>query len=326
MDPSKLPSDQDNEAHSLERPSNELDAEAPQNVAAEPVLPRKIERLPLFVRIWHKFNLYLLLFILLIIIAAAITVVLFIRDRNANPKDNNTITSQDLSEATQKQLSNTSVNIGTSKQVLNVASNAIFGGSVLVRSDLEVAGTIKANGDIKLPGISVSGASSFGQLQSTSLAVSGTATVQGPLTARQGLSVNGSATVSGLLSAGQISTSSLLLNGDLTITHHITAGGSIPGLSRGGALGSGGTASVSGSDTSGSITINTGGSPAAGCFATVTFTQKFNGTPHVIITPIGSAAAGLNYFVDRNTSSFTVCTANPAPGGQTFGFDYMVLD
>jgi hypothetical protein len=84
--------------------------------------------------------------------------------------------------------------------------------------------------------------------------------------------------------------------------------------------------SLSGSDTSGSITVNTGGSPPAGCFASVTFSQKFSSTPHVIITPVGSAAAGLQYYVNRSTTGFDICTANSAPSGQTFGFDYIALD
>jgi hypothetical protein len=92
------------------------------------------------------------------------------------------------------------------------------------------------------------------------------------------------------------------------------------------AVGGGGTASLSGSDTSGSVTINTGGSPPAGCFATVTFSKVFASTPHVVLTPVGSAAAGLQYYVTRSTTGFAVCTASAAPAGQSFGFDYVALD
>lgn len=338
MEPSKGPVEPDTETHAPESPGSELgvsgDAShslenpSPIQGAPQDALPRPIQRFPLLLRIWHKFNIYLLLFILLIIIAIAITVVLFIKNKNSSTNNSNTnsLSAQNLSTQAQKQLSDTNVNIGTSSQVLNVASNSIFQGSVLVRGDLEVAGTIKANGNLQLPGITVSGSSTFGQLQASSLAVGGAATVQGPLTADQGLTVNGNATFNGLLSASQLTANSLTLNGDLTLTHHITAGGSIPSLARGSAVGSGGTASVSGSDTSGSITINTGSSPPSGCFATITFAQSFNSTPHIIITPIGSGAAGLQFFVNRSTTNFSVCTANSAPSGQTFGFDYLALD
>jgi hypothetical protein len=100
----------------------------------------------------------------------------------------------------------------------------------------------------------------------------------------------------------------------------------VPGVGRGSAVGSGGTASLGGSDTAGSITINTGGGTGAGCFATVNFVRKFNSTPHVIVTPVGSGAAGLGYYITRSTSDFSVCTTTPAPSGQTFGFDYFVVD
>jgi len=83
---------------------------------------------------------------------------------------------------------------------------------------------------------------------------------------------------------------------------------------------------VSGSDTSGSIIINTGSAPPAGCFATITFSTPFASTPHVTITPIGSGAAGLEYYVNRSTTNFSVCALNAAPSSQTFGFDYMALD
>jgi hypothetical protein len=140
------------------------------------------------------------------------------------------------------------------------------------------------------------------------------------------LNVSGNSTFSGALSAPQITTNTLLLNGDLNLTHHITAGGPVPGVAKGNALGAGGTVSVSGSDTSGSLTLNTGGSPSAGCLATTSFARKFAGVPHVSITPVGSGAAGLSYYVNRSTSDFSVCTTNAPPAGQTFGFDYIVLN
>lgn len=335
MDPSKLQSDSGNDVHSLEGADTVM-----ENGKAEPAVPdtlsttgatsasgpEKSAKPPLFRRIWRKFNIYLLLFGLIIVIAVAVTVVMFMKNQHANTDKKDVIDTQSLSDQALKQLANTSVNIGSSKQVLNVESNAIFAGAVLVRSDFEVAGSIKVGGDLQLPGITVSGSSRLSQLQADNVTIGSTATVQGKFTALNGISVNGNSTFNGNLSATQISTNTLLLNGDLQLTHHITAGGPIPTLNRGTALGSGGTASVSGSDTSGSITINIGSGPGAGCFATVVFSSKFNTTPHVIITPVGSGAAGLAYYINRSTSEFSVCTTSPAPSGQTFGFDYLALD
>jgi hypothetical protein len=118
----------------------------------------------------------------------------------------------------------------------------------------------------------------------------------------------------------------LQLNSDLTLTHHIVAGGGTPGRSPGSALGGGGSVTVGGSDTAGTVTINTGNAPASGCFVTVNFTQKYNSTPHVLITPVGSAAGGIAYYINRATSSFSICDATNPPSGSSFAFDYFVID
>jgi cytoskeletal protein CcmA (bactofilin family) len=339
MDPSKLQSDSDNDVHSLEGTdtvvedgknanTSATDSSSEGNIhdATHGNAPQQSAKPPLFKRIWQKFNIYLLLFILIVVIAIGVSVIFYVKNRATNVSNKDVINSQNLSAQALKQLSNTSVNVGNSNQVLNIDSNAVFGSSVLIRSDLEVAGDIKIGGALQLPGITISGSSRLSQLSANDVSIAGTATVQGVFVAKKGLNVTGNSTIAGTLTASQIATSSLQLNGDLILTHHITAGGPIPGVGRGTALGSGGTTSVSGSDTSGSITINTGSSPAAGCFTTISFTTAFNNTPHVVVTPIGSDAAGLQYYVNRGTTSFSICTASPAPSGVTFGFDYIVLD
>jgi cytoskeletal protein CcmA (bactofilin family) len=339
MDPSALQSDKDNDVHSLEgtstvvEPNGAAGSNAPATDDTTPIeapapaaAPTPSNKPSLLKRLWGKLNIYILLFILLVLVAGGVLVGLYLKSRNDNKLPDSTIGAQNLSPDALKQLANSDVTIGSSNQILNVASNAVFSGSVLVRNSLEVAGALKVGGDLSLPGITVSGASKFGQVQADTLAVTGPANVQGVLTAKHGLSVTGTGTFTGAVTAAQISTGALTLNGDLTLTRHITAGGPIPRLSNGSALGSGGTASVSGSDTTGSITINTGSGAGAGCFATLTFTQAFSNTPHVQVTPIGNGAAALSYYVNRSTSSMSVCTVSPPPSGQTFGFDYMVLN
>lgn len=346
MDPSKLQSDSDNEANSLENaetvietPNNSGDS---SNTSANPNADEKKDavdatgstskptspgpdKTPLLKRMWRKFNIYLLLFILIILIAVGVTVTLFLKDKNTKAQNESIINSQNLSDSALKQLANSDVTVGNSKQVLKVESNAIFSGSVLVRNDLEVAGSIKVGSELQLPGITVSGNSRFNQLQADNLTIGSNATVQGAFVAKKGIAVTGNSSFDNL-SAAQITTTSFQLNGELKLTNHITAGGPNPGVGRGTAVGTGGTASVSGSDTTGSIVINTGSGTGAGCFATVTFARKFNSTPHVVLTPIGSGAAGISYYVNRSSSEFSVCTTSPAPTGQTFGFDYIVLN
>jgi cytoskeletal protein CcmA (bactofilin family) len=272
----------------------------------------------------HRFNIYLLLFVLILVVAGAVLVIMAMSSKEETA-DPTAIDSQSLSSDTLKQLSNTDATVGDPKQVLNVQSNAIFAGKVLVRDNLEVAGTIRVGGALSLPGITVSGESNFDQINvQKAMNIGGDATVQGQLNIRRNLAVSGTGTFGGALTAPSISTTSLQLLGDLIITKHLIIGGSSPGRGIGGAVGSGGTASVSGSDTSGSVNVNTGSGPGAGCFITVNFTQKFNNTPHVLLTPVGSDAGSLDYYVTRTSSGFSICTTNVPPSNSSFGFDYFV--
>jgi len=346
MDPSALQSDNDNDVHSLEgtdtvveqganQPQPAPSSSAPYGPAPGPVsAPGQTPEAPkskrsfkaLIKGIWSRLNIYLLLFILVMLVAGAVVIVLTVKGRQADKDNTATTSTQNLSEDTLKQLASSETTIGSSSQILNIESNAIFNGAVLVKKDLEVAGAIKVNGALTLPGITVSGTSNFNQIQASTLNLSGAATVSGTLTAKNGLSVNGNGNFTGSVTATQISTSSLQINGNLILTHHVVGGGAIPNLAKGIALGGGGTASVSGSDTSGSITIATGSGPGAGCFATINFASDYSSTPHVVVTPIGAAAGNLDYYVNRSTSSFSVCTASAPAAGQTFGFDYIIFN
>jgi cytoskeletal protein CcmA (bactofilin family) len=275
-------------------------------------------------RLIQHMNIYLLLFIFIIVLAGGIVMVGI--QRNKKVAAPTTVNTQSLTAEELKKLTENEQKVGDPKSTLSIESNAIFSGKVLVRDSLDVAGTIKVGGSLSLPGISVSGQSTFDQIQANNLNITGNTTVQGQLNVQKGLTISGGATFGGPISAPQITIQSLQLSGDLQITRHIDAGGGTPGKSDGSALGSGGTASVSGTDTAGTITINTGGGPGAGCFVTINFTQKFNGTPHIVITPVGSGAASLDYYVNRSNSNFSVCTANAAGGGQSFSFDYVAID
>ncbi|HEX4774693.1 MAG TPA: hypothetical protein VH234_04200 [Candidatus Saccharimonadales bacterium] len=271
-----------------------------------------------------RFNIYLLLFLFIIVIALGVIGATFIASKhNSSPSP---ISSQSLTQSTLDQLANSDATVGSNNQVLNVQSSAVFAGKVLVRQDLEVAGSLQIGGTVALNGLAVSGTSQLGQVQiNKDLAVAGNSSIQGTVTIAKSLQVNGSGTFSGPLSAPQITTSSLQLNSDLTLTHHIVAGGATPSHSGGSGLGSGGTASVSGSDTSGSVTINTGAGPAAGCFVTIDFVNKYDSTPHILLTPVGSSAGGLSYYVNRSSSSFSICDATAPPASASFGFDYFVV-
>jgi cytoskeletal protein CcmA (bactofilin family) len=317
----------DNEGDSLEggadsAGSNVTDATTPNGAGAPKPEPKKPGGLKQKLK---KFNLYLLLFIFILVIGGLIITIAYFQSQKASTAAS--VKTQQLTENTLNELSTSDATVGNANEVLNVESSAVFAGQVLVRQDLQVAGNLEIGGTVALTNLAVTGTTALAQAAiSKDLAVSGNTAIQGSLTVAQSLQINGTGSFSGDLTAPQITTNNLQLNGDLILTHHITAGGPTPGRSTGPALGSGGTATVGGSDTSGSITINTGSSPVAGCFITVNFATPFNATPHVLVTPVGSAAGGLSYYVNRTTTQFSVCDATPPPAGSSFGFDYLVLD
>lgn len=271
-----------------------------------------------------RLNIYLLLFVLVVVLVAGFTLISIQRNnQDAAPTivDTQTLTPEELSK-----LNNTNTSVGDPKQTLSIESNAIFSGKVLIRDSLDVAGTLRIGGSLTLPGLTVAGTSTFDQLQANKISTSGDLNVQGQLTGQKGLTITGGASFGGPITAPQLTVQNFQLSGDLQLQRHIDAGGATPGKSDGSALGSGGTASISGTDTAGTITINTGGGPGAGCFVNITFVNRFNATPHVVVTPVGSAAGGLSYYISRTTAGFSLCTANPAPGGANFSFDYIAID
>lgn len=272
-----------------------------------------------------RFNVYLLLFLLVVVLAAAVSVVSYLNSKK--PPKTPGIASQTLTPDTLKQLANSDATVGDSGQTLTVQGNAVFSGQVLVRSDLNVAGTIKLGGTLSVPGLTVSGNTNLDATQINSLQVATGSTFQGVATFQNGINVAGSSAFTGTLTAGQITVTKLILSGNavLQVPNHLAFTGSSPGRSiNGGVLGGGGSASVNGSDTSGTVNVNSGNSPGAGCFVTITFNQKFTNTPHVLVTPIGAAAGQGAWYVNRSTTSFSICTNSPFPGNQTFAYDYFV--
>lgn len=274
-------------------------------------------------RLGDQSNRYLVVFLLLVAAgAAAIFFSWQFKKNNTNGQKSGSLTAEQLS-----QLSSSGTVIGDPKQTLDIQSNTVLEGQLLIRKDADIAGSLKVGGGLSLASITVGGQGSFGQLQvNGTLSVLGNTALAGLLSVQKNLNVAGAGSFGGNLSANQLSVSTLQLAGDLQVNRHITLGGSVPGKASGAALGSGGTASINGSDTAGTITINTGSSAAAGNLVTINFTAKFNSTPHVVVTPVGSAAAGLQYYLSRTTTGFTLSTLNAPASGSSFSFDYIVID
>jgi len=268
-----------------------------------------------------RVNVYLVLFGLTLLLGIGVIIVSNQKSKQEVIKSGLTLTSEDIDK-----IKNSDAKVGDPKQILTIESNAIFSGKVLVRDSLDVAGTIKVGGSMSLPGITVSGASSFDQITANSLSISGNTTLQGAVNIQKSLSVSGNATFGGNISAPQLTVDSIKITKDLTLSRHIDAGGSTPSKSDGNALGSGGTSSVSGTDTAGTLKINTGGSPGAGCFATIHFVIAFNETPHVVVTPVGSSAGNLAFYINRSTTNFSICSVSTPPSNTSFSFDWVAID
>jgi cytoskeletal protein CcmA (bactofilin family) len=315
---------QPSQTESLEDNSLEPTGSQPAGLSASsdpdpPAASPKAKGLKKF-SIFH--NLYLIIFILLVLAGGAVVMVSL---KASKPQNNPTKTSSLTDQQISSIKGNTTL-VGDAKQTLDVQSNSIFEGQVLLRSDLSVAGGIKIGGTLSIPSITVGGQATVGQLGvNGGLNVGGDTTLQGQLTVQKNLAVTGSASF-GSLNVSSLALTTLQLKGDINLNQHIVTSGGVPGRTNGTALGSGGSASVGGSDTAGTVTINTGGSPPAGCFITVNFAKGFSNTPHVVISPSNSQAAGLQYYTNRSNSGFSVCTANVPAASSTYIFDYVVVD
>ncbi|HEX7484216.1 MAG TPA: hypothetical protein VF281_03625 [Candidatus Saccharimonadales bacterium] len=295
-------------------------AASTSTVAADPT----VKKLSPIKQLFRKVNLYLLIFILLIVVAGAIAAVNYLNATKTAPTPD--IASQGLTADALKQLANTDASVGGASQTLTIQGNAIIAGQTLMRGNLNVAGNFQSGGSIQGPSLTISGAANLGATQINDLQVATNTAVQGSTTLRD-LNVSGAASFSGAMTASQITTSKLVMSGNaiLQIPNHLSFTGPSPSRTiNASVLGNGGSASVNGSDTNGTININTGSNPSAGCFARINFQQAFPGQPHVIVSPVGAAAGQTQYYVDRNNSGFSICTNNPAPANQVFAFDYFV--
>jgi len=314
----------------LTKSNDELGSEAASETATNPdgtTSPdgkpaKKVSPLKIFLK---RFNVYLLLFVLVVVVGAIVVIVGFLNGKK-QPKSP-TISNQTLTQDQLKQLANSDATVGDTGQTLTVQGNEIVTGQVLIRNNLNVAGSIQIANKLSIPSLEVSGNTSLADTQIGTLQVAQGSTFQGIVTLQNGLNVAGAAAFNGPISASQITVTKLIMSGNstLTIPNHIAFTGAAPGRTINfGVLGAGGSSSVSGSDLAGTISINTGSGPQAGCFVTMTFNNKFTGTPHVTVTPIGAAAGLLQWYVNRSTTSFSICTNNTPSANQAFGFDYFI--
>jgi cytoskeletal protein RodZ len=320
---------QDAPADALSMTPEELDEAVAENAAANPdkaptdPVEKKISPIKRFFR---KVNVYFLIFVLITVVGAAIAVVSFLNSQA--PPTEPDVADQALTEEALQQLANTDASVGGASQTLTIQGNAIISGQTLMRGNLNVAGNLQTGGSVQAPSLTISGTTNLNDTQINSLQVATNTAIQGNTTLRD-LSVSGSTSLNGPVTASQITVTRLIMSGNasLQVPNHISFTGASPRFAQNNAaLGNGGSASINGSDTAGTITINSGNNPSAGCFGRVTFNQAFSNPPHVTIGPIGAAAGRVQFYVERDQNGFSVCGNVAASGNQSFGFDYFVTN
>lgn len=293
------------------------DAAAPQADTAKSGGGNPIKKL------LKKFDIYFLIFVFLMIISLIVAYAAVQKNKTAKTVG---IASQTLNQSALSQINNNDTQVGGTNQTLDVQSDTVFGGNVLVKDSLQVAGSLKVAGTLSLPGITVSGTTDLGQVNASTLTLTGAETVKGQLTVDQGMTVNGVASFSGPLNAAAITVTSLEVNGDFTFEHHVYSTGSIPKSSSTSALGAGGTSTINGTDTAGEVNINTGIDPDAGCLVDVTYAQSYAIVPFIVITPVGqnSGDPNLGVYVTKSYTGFSVCATAPQPD-TPMSFDYFII-
>ena len=306
--------------------ANSTDDEAKVSVEDTDEAPKQVNSSSgLLTGLLARFNIYIFVLVILVMLAVVFILIAYFGSKSST--NTSQLVTENLTPATLKQIAGSDTNIGSSNEVLNIAGSSIFSGNILARSTLQVAGNLTVGGTVALNNLSINGTGQFGQLNVTkNLSVTGDSNIQGNQNIGKTLQVNGGATFGGAISAPQVTTTSLSLDGDLVISHHIDTSGSIPTVKSGSAIGTGGTVSISGDDTAGNVSINTGTNVSSGCFATISFTTAFNKTPSVEITPVGTEAGGLAYYVTQSNTSFSICDASSPPASASFGFNYFVID
>ena len=234
-------------------------------------------------------------------------VLLYKHSNHKAPSTQITINTQTLDKGTLTQLTKQADANGNSTQKLIVQPNTLFKQGVQVTDPLSAASDLSIGGN---------------------LSVKGSTSLQGPATFNGNLSIRGTLSVGGTLNApslnvGSLSVNNLTTTGTLSFGSHLIPTGAEPTGNPSTAAG-GGTVTVTGNDTAGTISIITGNSPVAGELAIITFTTPFSTTPKVQLTPTNGNAANLHYYATHSARFMTIDSADAPTPGTTYTYDYLV--
>jgi hypothetical protein len=223
---------------------------------------------------------------------------------------------------------------GKSSEILTISSSSLFKNRVAVSSDLKVVGALQVSATTALADLTVDKTSTLGVTNVRgSLTVSGPATFQNPAILGAGATVNGNLAVSGngsfggSVSAGTLTVRDLTVSGTLNLSGHISIAGVNPSAAPASSFVS--SASVSGNDAGGSVTISMPpvGAQALGAnLVTVTFHTAYPRVPNIVITPVGRGSALFQPYILKTATNFTIGAAT-IPGNSnatSYTFDYWI--
>ncbi len=221
---------------------------------------------------------------------------------------------------------------GTGATTLNDGATAtIFGGQIDGSTNYRIqpAGTIELLKNTNVTGtLTVSGATTL----NGSLAANSTAVFKNTSDSTAGFQIQSSDTtalLTGDTTNKKIVIRTLDVTLNFTLNGHFITGGSSPTIAAGTAACTTPTVSVTGTDTSGVITVTTGtGCAGTGKLATVTFSSAFGAAPNVTLTPATSTASALQYFLNSaaaTTTTFDLHTNTTAVDATTYKWYYHAI-
>lgn len=181
-----------------------------------------------------------------------------------------------------------------------------------------------------------------GTLQGSDLSITGNAVINGSLSIGADMSVNGLTTLSNLTVNGNA-----VFNGNLTVQNiqvanitvngHIITAGNVPVAAVGTAAGvadplnsiAAPSVTITGNDTSGTITIVAGASTTADELAKITFDKPFANKPRVVFSPANRDSTKLGAYYDAGaatSTSFSIFTDQAPQAGKTYQFTYFIVE
>lgn len=120
-----------------------------------------------------------------------------------------------------------------------------------------------------------------------------------------------------------ITVTNMVVTGTLTVAGHLVTAGNTPVIVASPAACSSPLATISGTDTTGIITITTGtGCNASGELATVTFNTAYTTAPQVELTAANEAASLLPIYRNTAPTGFTLYIPSKASAKTTYMFSY----